>query len=95
MTAHMAYLGTAPGGTCAGSFWLPKAGLLDGCRRTLYWENAKRFLVDFPKVTASTRLYETDRDRYACNGGIASVDMMLISASWFGQIHTAPGSTRL
>lgn len=73
----MAQRGAALGGICTGSFWLAKAGLLDGYRCTLHWEDAGRFLADFPKIAASTRLYEIDRDRYTCSGGIAPVDMML------------------
>ncbi|TAL87843.1 MAG: GlxA family transcriptional regulator [Rhodanobacter sp.] len=73
----MAHRGTALGGICTGSFWLAKAGLLDGYRCTLHWEDASRFLADFPKIAVSTRLYEIDRDRYTCSGGIAPVDMML------------------
>ena len=74
---NLARRGTALGGICTGSYWLAKAGLLDGYRCTLHWEDAARFLADFPKIAASTGLYEIDRDRYTCSGGIAPVHMML------------------
>src|SRR5574337_124471 len=74
---NMAQHGTALGGICTGSSWLAKAGLREGYRCTLHWEDAGRFVADFPKIAASTRLYEIDRDRYTCSGGIAPVDMML------------------
>ncbi|MDO5102524.1 MAG: GlxA family transcriptional regulator [Lautropia sp.] len=74
---RMARAGVALGGLCTGSYWLAKAGLLDGYLCTLHWEDAERFLSDFQKTMVSSRIFEIDRDRYTCSGGVAPVDLML------------------
>lgn len=73
----LARQGTALGGICTGSYWLAKAGLLSGYRCTLHWEDAEQFLTGFRDIVVSTRIFEIDRDRYTCSGGIAPVDMMI------------------
>ncbi len=65
------------GGICTGSYWLAWAGLLDGYRCTLHWEDAARFLDHFRQVQLSSHLFEIDRDRFTCSGGVAPIDMML------------------
>lgn len=74
---NRAHHGTALGGVCTGSYWLAKAGLLNGYRCTLHWEDTDRLLTDFPDIIVSKRIYEIDRDRYTCSGGIAPVDLMV------------------
>ncbi|MDO4904382.1 MAG: GlxA family transcriptional regulator [Lautropia sp.] len=74
---NVAHHGIPLGGICTGSYWLAWAGLLDGYHCTLHWEDAERFLANFQKVQLSSRLFEIDRDRYTCSGGVAPVDMML------------------
>ena len=69
--------GAALGGLDTGSYFLARAGLLDGYRCTIHWEDQDLLLERFPKVTVSSRLYEIDRDRYTCSGGIASLDLMM------------------
>ncbi|MFT0531354.1 GlxA family transcriptional regulator [Castellaniella hirudinis] len=71
------HLGTALGGICTGSYWLARAGLLNGYRCTLHWEDTERLLTDFPDIIVSKHIYEIDRNRYTCSGGIAPVDMMI------------------
>ncbi len=74
---HLAQQGTALGGVCTGSYWLARAGLLNGYRCTVHWEDADRLLAGFRNIVVSTRIFEIDRDRYTCSGGIAPVDMMI------------------
>ncbi|WP_198150019.1 GlxA family transcriptional regulator [Castellaniella caeni] len=74
---HRARHGTVLGGICTGSYWLARAGLLNGYRCTLHWEDTERLLSDFPEIIVSKRIYEIDRDRYTCSGGIAPVDLMV------------------
>lgn len=74
---HRARQGTVLGGICTGSYWLARAGLLNGYRCTLHWEDTERLLTDFPDIIVSKRIYEIDRDRYTCSGGIAPVDLMV------------------
>jgi len=65
------------GGICTGSYLLARAGLLDGYRCTIHWENAESFLDDFRGIVVSGKIFEIDRNRYTCGGGITSIDMMI------------------
>ena len=65
------------GSTCTGSFVLAKAGLLDGYRCSVHWENYGAMTDLFPKVHVSRSVYTIDRGRYTCSGGTSPVDMML------------------
>ncbi|QIE27388.1 HTH-type transcriptional regulator CdhR (plasmid) [Caballeronia sp. SBC1] len=69
--------GVAIGGLDTGSYFLARAGLLNGYRCTIHWEDRDVLVEQFPKVTVSNRLYEVDRDRFTCSGGIAPLDMMI------------------
>ncbi len=65
------------GAMCTGSYLLARAGLLDGYRCTIHWENMASMREEFPDVIVSPELFEIDRDRYTCSGGTAPLDMML------------------
>ncbi|MBT4164423.1 MAG: GlxA family transcriptional regulator [Porticoccaceae bacterium] len=65
------------GGICTGSYALAAAGLLDGYRCTIHWENLASLREEFPKLEISSSLFVIDRDRYTCSGGISSIDLML------------------
>ena len=65
------------GAICTGSYILAKAGLLDGYRCTIHWENLASFCEDFPEIEVTTELFEIDRNRFTCSGGTAAIDMML------------------
>lgn len=67
----------ALGGVCTGSMILAKAGLLDGYRCTIHWEDLVTFAETFPELDITSRLYEIDRDRFTCSGGTAPLDMMI------------------
>ena len=67
----------ALGSICTGSYLLAHAGLLDGYRCTIHWENLASMREEFPGIVVSQELFEIDRDRYTCSGGIAPLDMML------------------
>lgn len=66
-------LGSIGSGACL----LARAGLLDGYRATAHWLNMGTLRGEFPLVEATGNLFETDRNRYTCSGGTASMDMML------------------
>lgn len=72
-----AHRGLAIGSLSTGSQLLAKAGLLDGYRSTIHWENIAAFEEDFPDVLVTRKLYEIDRNRLTCSGGTAAMDMML------------------
>lgn len=67
----------ALGGVCTGSIILARAGLLDGYRCTVHWEDLVSFAENFSKLEITSRLYEIDRDRVTCSGGTAPLDMMI------------------
>lgn len=70
-------LGIALGAICTGSYMLAKAGLLDGYRCSIHWENIASLTDAFPGVTVSRSVYTIDRNRYTSSGGTAPVDMLL------------------
>ncbi|MEQ8398326.1 GlxA family transcriptional regulator [Thalassobaculum sp.] len=74
---RIARQGAIMGALCTGSHLLARAGLLDGRRCTIHWENLGGFTEDFPEIEVSSDLYEIDRDRFTCSGGTAALDMML------------------
>jgi transcriptional regulator GlxA family with amidase domain len=65
------------GALCTGSHILARAGLLDGYRCTIHWENIAGFAEDFPRIEVTSELFEIDRNRFTCSGGTAALDMML------------------
>lgn len=65
------------GSTCTGSHVLAEAGLLDGYRCSVHWENIGSMTDLYPKAHISRSVYTIDRDRYTCSGGTSPVDMML------------------
>ena len=69
--------GVPLGALCTGTHFLAAAGLLDGYRCAIHWENLSSLREQFPRVQVSSRLFEVDRDRYTCSGGISSIDLML------------------
>ncbi len=67
----------AIGAICTGTYLLADAGLLDGYRCTIHWENMAGLRERFPQLVISPDLFEIDNDRYTCAGGSAAMDMMV------------------
>jgi transcriptional regulator GlxA family with amidase domain len=65
------------GALCTGSYVLARAGLLDGYRCAIHWENISAVRDEFPDVDFSNELFVIDRDRYTASGGTAPLDLML------------------
>lgn len=74
---YHAQAGGVLGGISSGPHILARAGLLNGYRCTIHWEDRPSFAEDFPNIQVTNSLYEIDRRRYTCAGGIAAMDMML------------------
>jgi len=93
---QLAGRGVALGGIDTGSYLLAWAGLLDGYRCTIHWQDLPSLTADFPRLTVSEQVYEIDRDRYTCSGGTAAMDMMLrLIAERMGDDTTAPAAADL
>lgn len=74
------------GGICTGAATLARAGVLDGRRFTLHWENQPGFVEVFPHLTPTRNRFEDDRGVLTCGGGSAATEMMLkVIARDFGQ----------
>ncbi|WP_407518845.1 GlxA family transcriptional regulator [Methylobacterium oryzisoli] len=69
--------GAAIGAVCTGTYVLAKAGLLDGYRATIHWENLASLASEHDTVEVGSDLFEIDRNRFTCAGGTAAADMML------------------
>ena len=82
-TATLKWLRTANqkgivlGAICTGSYVLAKAGLLDGHRCSIHWENLAAVADSHPNIAVSRSIFTIDRKRYTCSGGTTPVDMML------------------
>ncbi|MEM1315293.1 MAG: GlxA family transcriptional regulator [Pseudomonadota bacterium] len=69
--------GARPAAVCTGSYTLAKAGLLDGKRATVHWENRDGFAEDFPEVELVDQIFVVEDGVMTAAGGAASGDMML------------------
>lgn len=69
--------GVPLGALCTGTFALAEAGLLDGYRCAVHWEDAHAMREAFPAIELVNELFVLDRDRLTCTGGIGPLDMML------------------
>ncbi len=69
--------GVAIGGLCTASYTLARAGLLDGKRATIHWENQDSFLEEFEDVKLTKSVFVIDGNRMSTAGGTAAIDMML------------------
>jgi AraC family transcriptional regulator, glycine betaine-responsive activator len=81
--------GIVLGGIDTGSYYLARAGLLDGYRCTIHWEDRERLLAEFPQLHVTQRLFEIDRDRFTCSGGVSPLEMMTFI------LRQPPGSREL
>ncbi|MBQ1556686.1 MAG: AraC family transcriptional regulator, partial [Pseudomonas sp.] len=69
--------GCVIGGLSAGVYPLAQLGLLDGYRAAVHWRWQDDFAERFPKVIATSHLFDWDRDRLTACGGLAVFDLLL------------------
>ena len=74
------------GGLCTAAYALAKAGLLEGKRATIHWENSDSFTEEFDSVELTKAVFQVDGNRMTTAGGTSSIDLMLkIIADDFGE----------
>jgi transcriptional regulator GlxA family with amidase domain len=64
-------------GLCTSAHTMAKAGLLDGKRATIHWENQDSFTEEFDEVELTKSIFVIDGNRITTAGGTASIDLML------------------
>jgi transcriptional regulator GlxA family with amidase domain len=69
--------GVTMGGLCTAGYALARAGLLDGKRATIHWENQDSFAEEFDEVELTKSVFVVDGNRITTAGGTASIDLML------------------
>lgn len=69
--------GVTMGAVCTGARVLAEAGLLDGRRATIHWENHDGFAEAFPEVDLFRSVFVNDGNRITAAGGTSSIDLML------------------
>ena len=69
--------GIGLGAICTGSYVLAAAGLLDGFRCSIHWENMAAVSDLFPAISVKSSVFTIDRSRFTSSGGTTPVDMML------------------
>ncbi|RMC36339.1 GlxA family transcriptional regulator [Paracoccus alkanivorans] len=62
---------------CTGAWVLAVAGLLDGRKATIHWENHDGFAEAFPEVVLFRSVFVHDGNRLTAAGGTSSIDLML------------------
>ncbi|MFW8593920.1 GlxA family transcriptional regulator [Cribrihabitans neustonicus] len=60
-----------------GAWLLADAGLLDGRRATIHWQELTRFSEAFPAVLAERVRHVADQGRITCTGALAAFDTMM------------------
>ncbi|MEN9012471.1 MAG: AraC family transcriptional regulator, partial [Yoonia sp.] len=69
--------GVTIAGLCTAGYTMAKAGLLDGKKATIHWENQDSFLEEFEDVELTKSVFVVDGNRITTAGGTASIDLML------------------
>ena len=69
--------GLTVGGLCTAAHTLARAGLLDGKKATIHWENQDSFAEEFEDVNLTKSVFVIDGNRMTTAGGTSSIDLML------------------
>ncbi len=69
--------GATIAGLCTAGYTMARAGLLDGKKATIHWENQDSFIEEFDEVELTKSVFVVDGNRITTAGGTASIDLML------------------
>ena len=69
--------GSTIAGLCTAGYTMAKAGLLDGKKATIHWENQDSFTEEFEDVELTKSIFVIDGNRITTAGGTASIDLMI------------------
>ena len=75
--SRMAARFTAIGGIDAGAWVLARAGLLNGYKATVHWEDLEDLSAAHPEIDVLPDRYVIDRTRFTAGGAAPAADMML------------------
>ena len=64
-------------GLCTAAYAMAKAGILNGRRATIHWENQDSFSEEFMEVELTKSVFIVDGLRMTTAGGTSSIDLML------------------
>jgi AraC family carnitine catabolism transcriptional activator len=79
---RIAKFGVEIGGIENGSLVLAEAGLLNGHRVAVHWDNTIGFQEHYPKTRTVTQLYVRSGERITCAGASAILDLMIAWIGW-------------
>ena len=72
-------------GIDGGPWIMARAGLLDGHRATIHWEDLDRFAMEFPAISVENARFVDSGARLTSGGAAPAIEMMLhLIARWHG-----------
>jgi len=79
--------GTRLGAVTSGAWLLARAGLLNGFRCAIHWQDIEAFREAYPRVRITSDIFSIDDRRFSCSGGHVASDMTLhLLSRWFDPI---------
>jgi transcriptional regulator GlxA family with amidase domain len=69
--------GLVVAGLCTAAYSMAKAGLLDGKKATIHWENQDSFAEEFTNIELTKSVFIIDGARMTTAGGTSSIDLIL------------------
>ena len=69
--------GLVVAGLCTAAYSMAKAGILDGKKATIHWENQDSFAEEFTNIELTKSVFIIDGARMTTAGGTSSIDLIL------------------
>jgi AraC family carnitine catabolism transcriptional activator len=86
---RLSRFGVELGGIENGSLVLAEAGLLNGHKVAVHWDNLIGFQEQYPATQPVSQLYARSGERLTCAGASAILDMMVAWIGWHGETELA------